>query len=66
MAHTPQEFNSLQDECISLGNKAFSIIELVEASGISKEAFNLVRKKLLNLGNDIKRLSDKQYKDGDS
>ena len=52
-------FNSLQDECNHLGSKAFSIIELVEVSNIPKASFEIIRKKLLNLGNDIIRLADK-------
>lgn len=48
-----------KDEIDNIANKAFSIIELVEVSGISQQSFLLIRKKLLNLGNDIKRLSEK-------
>lgn len=57
-------FNSIDDELEHLANKAFSIIELVEVAGIKEQSFLLIRKKLLNLGNDIKRLTSR-YKVGD-
>ncbi|WP_336786950.1 hypothetical protein [Paenibacillus sp. MMO-177] len=55
----PHNHETIQDECEYLGSKAFSIIELVEVAGVSPKNFEIIRKKLLNLGNDIKRLGDK-------
>lgn len=40
-----------------LANKAFSIIELVQLAVPEDEKFKIIRKKLLDLANDIKRLS---------
>lgn len=54
-----QEFNTIQEEANHLGSKAFSIIELVEVAGVSEQSFEIIRKKLLNLGNDIIRLGEK-------
>lgn len=50
---------NFQDECNRLGDKAFSIIELVEVAGVPKSSFDIIRKKLLDLGNDVKRLPEK-------
>lgn len=46
-----------------LANRAFNIIELIEIAGISNPSFSIIRKKLLDLGNDIKRLD--QRKEGE-
>jgi hypothetical protein len=54
----PTQKQSFSSECNSLGSKAFAILELVEVSGVSPESFRLIRKKLLNLGNDIKRIPE--------
>lgn len=43
-----------------LSNKAFSIIELVQLAIPDKEKFKIIRKKLLDLANDIKRLSGEE------
>lgn len=43
-----------------LAHMAFHLIELVEAAGISGQSHALIRKKLLNLGNDILRLPVKE------
>lgn len=59
------EFNSIDEECKYLASKAFHIIELVEVAGIKGASFDLIRKKLLNLGNDIIRMGEKQYGAGD-
>lgn len=57
-------FDSIESEAEHLANRAFSIIDLVEVADISEQSFILIRKKLLNLGNDIKRLPTK-HKVGD-
>ena len=48
----------LEGEVEILARKAFAIIELVEVTNISEPSFMLIRRKLLNLGNDIRRLCD--------
>lgn len=53
------EFRTFEEEINHLGNGAFSIIELVEVAGLEENQFKLIRKRLLNLGNDILRLKDK-------
>ena len=58
-------FESAKDECKYLASKAFHIIELVEVAGVKGASFDLIRKKLLNLGNDIIRMADKSYEAGD-
>lgn len=40
--------------------KAFQIIELVEASGVNEKSFKIIRKRLLDLGNDIIRLDEEE------
>lgn len=57
-------FESYEDELKHLANSAFSIIELVEVADISEQSFKIIRKRLLNLGNNILRLEGK-YKVGD-
>lgn len=57
-------FNTIEEEVEYLANKTFAVIELVEVTGVPEQSFSLIRKKLLNLGNDIKRLPQK-YKVGD-
>jgi len=49
---------SLVKECNILASKTFHIIELVEVAGVEGTSFELIRKKLLNLGNDIKRMGE--------
>ena len=64
MSNSLKEFQTLQDELDYLGAKAFSLIELVEVSGVKGSAFEVLRKKLLNLGNDIRRIGEKSYPKG--
>ncbi len=52
------KFSSLEERLKYLSNKTFSVIELIEVAGISEQSFKLIRKKLLDIGNDIKRLED--------
>lgn len=59
------QFKSINEECDNLGSRAFSVIELVEIAGVSPSSFEIIRKKLLNLGNDIKRVGEK-YSPSDS
>ena len=42
-----------------LANDTFALIDLVEISGIEKQKFLLIRKKLLDLGNNILRYGEK-------
>jgi hypothetical protein len=58
-------FESRDEECKHLASKTFHIIELVEVAGVKGASFDLIRKKLLNLGNDIIRMGDKSYEAGD-
>jgi hypothetical protein len=46
-----------------LASKAFGIIELIEMAEINDTQFKIIRKKLLDLGNDIIRLG--QIKEGE-
>jgi hypothetical protein len=39
-----------------LSKDAFDIIELIEVAGVEGTSFNIIRKRLLDLGNDILRL----------
>jgi hypothetical protein len=39
-----------------LSRDAFNIIELVQVACINKDGFNIIKRKLLDLGNDILRL----------
>lgn len=48
-----------------LANRAFNIIEILEVSELKQTAFTVVRKKLLDLGNDILRLEECAKKEGD-
>lgn len=57
-------FKDLSEEVQYLANKAFSLIELIEVAGVPEQSFSLIRKKILNLGNDILRLEGK-YKAGE-
>lgn len=41
-----------------LAKRAFDIIQLLEMTEIASKPFNVIRKKLLDLGNDILRLED--------
>ncbi len=45
-------------ELEQVATKIFSIIEFVEVSGISGASFQVIRKKLLDAGNDILRLRE--------
>lgn len=58
MSQNRSEFNELSV-------RAFSIIELIEVAGLSDISFTIVRKKLLDLGNDILRLGDRVLKGDD-
>jgi len=59
--------SSVYEEIKHLSNRTFALIELVELAGISDHSFMLIRKKILNLGNDILRLEEKiGNKDGDA
>lgn len=41
-----------------IAKKTFSLIELIELSGIKGQEFLILRRKILNIGNDILRLGD--------
>lgn len=45
-----------KDEKALLAKRAFDIIQLLEMTEITDKSFNVIRKKLLDLGNDILRL----------
>jgi hypothetical protein len=49
----------MENELKNLATRTFSIIELVEMLDIPDKNFLLIRKKLLDLGNDIVRVAEK-------
>lgn len=61
-----RQFDSLEEELKYLSLKTFNILELVEVAGIKGESFNLIRRRLLNLANDILRLEDKSKEGGNN
>ena len=54
------EVFSMKDRLHDMACKAFQIIELVEASGVNEKSFKIIRKRLLDLGNDIIRLDEEE------
>ena len=59
-----REFETIQDECNYLSAKAFNTVGLVEVAGISGVSFEVIRGKLLDLANDIKRIGEKVNDNG--
>lgn len=52
------EVFNMKDKLHDMAMQAFHIIELVEASGVNDKSFKIIRKRLLDLGNDILRLDN--------
>jgi len=46
------------DEYESLSKRIFSLIELIELAGVKGEEFKILRRRILNAGNDVLRLMD--------
>lgn len=49
-----------KDKKALLAKRAFDIIQLLEMTEIAPKPFNVIRKKLLDLGNDILRLDTEE------